>query len=107
MALEPAGRPREVNSTPCAFEGGIPRHGVSSASAGEPESQFGENRRGDQAVRLRGNRWSFGLSSVGVVVVLALVSTLAVPGLKGRFSRAEKPWEGLATTAVRRTDMHV
>lgn len=64
-------------------------------------------RRGEEVVRPTRKRWSWGLSSVGVVVVLALGTALALPRLKDWFPRERSPLEGLQTTKVRRADMSV
>src|SRR5947209_1933282 len=64
---------------------------------------FRTKARGELTVRPPRYRWSLGLSSVSVVLVLALGSTLAVPRLKKWFPRDKAPREGLVTTAVRRS----
>jgi len=65
--------------------------------------------RGDEAVRQPGKRWSFGLASAGVVVVLALATAVTLPRLKSKswFSGGQSPLEGLDTAVVQRADLSV
>jgi HlyD family secretion protein len=58
-------------------------------------------------VRQPKSRWSFGLSSIVVIVLLASASALVLPRLHERLSGSQPAIEGLATTVVRRTDMDV
>jgi HlyD family secretion protein len=52
-------------------------------------------------------RWSFGLTSAGVVVVLALSTALAVPRLKEWFAHSPSLVQQVPTTTVRRADLNV
>src|SRR4051794_3947894 len=63
--------------------------------------------RGDVAVRQPSKNWSFGLSSVGVVILLAAATAVAAPRIKGWLPKAKSPLEGIITTPVRRTDLNV
>jgi HlyD family secretion protein len=57
-------------------------------------------------VRLSKTRWSLGLTSAFLVVALAATSA-SVPGLVPWLRRPKSPLEGLVTSPVRRTDLHV
>jgi HlyD family secretion protein len=65
-----------------------------------------DGAQGDEAVKPR-SRWSFGLSSVLGVLILAVGTVVAVPRLAEWIPGKSAVPEGLATASVRRSDMNV
>jgi HlyD family secretion protein len=65
-----------------------------------------DGARGDEAVKAK-SRWSFGLSSVLGLIVLAVGTAAAVPRLQAWFPRQDALPENLVTGAVRRRDLNV